>query len=181
MATTQTTPQQQRTFLNYRTVWRWHFYAGVFAVPFILWLATTGSIYLFKPQIESLLDRPYDSLSLNGSTAPAAAQVKTALAAVPGSTLHYYELPRTTHSATRIIVAQTGDTCDLVHDTGSCTDVPVTQFVPIDITDPKGALTLGTSFVGNNVAVRCVGAAFAAGAVKRKNAASAGTNAIAFM
>jgi hypothetical protein len=52
---------------------------------------------------------------------------------------------------TRIIVAQTGDTCDLVHDTGSCTDVPVTQFVPIDITDPNGALTLGTSFLGNGV------------------------------
>jgi hypothetical protein len=54
-------------------------------------------------------------------------------------------------TATRIIVAQTGDTCDLVHDTGSCSDVPVTQFVPIDITDPNGALTLGTSFVGNGV------------------------------
>lgn len=52
---------------------------------------------------------------------------------------------------TRIIVAQTGDTCDLVHDTGNCTDVPVTQFVPIDITDPNGALTLGTSFLGNGV------------------------------
>jgi hypothetical protein len=54
-------------------------------------------------------------------------------------------------TATRIIVAQTGDTCDLVHDMGSCTDVPVTQFVPIDITDPNGALTRGTSFVGNGV------------------------------
>jgi hypothetical protein len=54
-------------------------------------------------------------------------------------------------TATRIIVAQTGDTCDLVHDMGSCTDVPVTQFVPIDITDPHGALTLGTSFLGNGV------------------------------
>jgi hypothetical protein len=52
---------------------------------------------------------------------------------------------------TRIVVAQTGDTCDVVHDTGSCTDVPVTQFVPIDITDPKGALTLGTPFLGNGV------------------------------
>jgi hypothetical protein len=52
---------------------------------------------------------------------------------------------------TRIVVAQTGDTCDIVHDTGNCTDVPVTQFVPIDITDPNGALTLGTSFLGNGV------------------------------
>jgi hypothetical protein len=54
-------------------------------------------------------------------------------------------------TATRIIVAQTGDTCDIIHDNGSCTDVPVTQFVPIDITDPNGALHLGTSFLGNGV------------------------------
>jgi hypothetical protein len=52
---------------------------------------------------------------------------------------------------TRIVVAQTGDTCDVVHDNGTCTDVPVTQFVPIDITDPNGALTLGMSFQGNGV------------------------------
>jgi hypothetical protein len=52
---------------------------------------------------------------------------------------------------TRIVVAQTGDTCDVVHDNGTCTDLPVTQFVPIDITDPNGALTLGTSFQGNGV------------------------------
>ncbi len=54
-------------------------------------------------------------------------------------------------TATRIVVAQTGDTCDLVHDQGSCTDEPVTQFVPIDITDPSGKLTQGTPFLGNGV------------------------------
>jgi transposase len=35
--------------LHYRTVWRWHFYAGLFCIPFVLWFATTGTIYLFKP------------------------------------------------------------------------------------------------------------------------------------
>jgi hypothetical protein len=54
-------------------------------------------------------------------------------------------------SDTRIVVAQTGDTCDIVHDNGNCTDAPVTQFVPIDITDPNGALSLGTTFLGNGV------------------------------
>jgi uncharacterized iron-regulated membrane protein len=47
----QATPERQ-SWLNYRTVWRWHFYAGLFCIPFVIWLATTGSIYLFKPQIE---------------------------------------------------------------------------------------------------------------------------------
>ena len=31
----------------YRTIWRWHFYAGLFVLPFILILSVTGSIYLF--------------------------------------------------------------------------------------------------------------------------------------
>ncbi|WP_263385690.1 PepSY-associated TM helix domain-containing protein [Granulicella arctica] len=97
------------SWFNYRTVWRWHFYAGLFCVPFVIWLSITGSIYLFKPQIERWLDRPYDSLSLKGPKATAEAQVNAALAAVPGSNLHYYELPLTPRSATRIIVGRQAD------------------------------------------------------------------------
>ena len=52
-------PEQGRRL--YRAVWRWHFYAGVFCIPFVLWLACTGAIYLFKPQIERWLDRPVRS------------------------------------------------------------------------------------------------------------------------
>ncbi|NJN86007.1 MAG: PepSY domain-containing protein [Leptolyngbyaceae cyanobacterium SL_7_1] len=39
----------------YRTVWRWHFYAGLFVIPFLLMLAITGSIYLFKPQLDAVM------------------------------------------------------------------------------------------------------------------------------
>jgi uncharacterized iron-regulated membrane protein len=28
----------------YNAVWRWHFYAGLFCMPFVLWLAATGTI-----------------------------------------------------------------------------------------------------------------------------------------
>ncbi|WP_153076395.1 PepSY-associated TM helix domain-containing protein [Paraburkholderia bonniea] len=40
---------------GYRTLWRWHFYAGLFVMPFLLILALTGSLYCFQPQIEPLL------------------------------------------------------------------------------------------------------------------------------
>lgn len=93
-------------WLNYRTIWRWHFYAGLFCIPFVLWLATTGSIYLFKPQIESWLDRPYENLPIVGSRASAAEQVKAAVAAVPGSNLHFFQMPRSEHSAVQIIVGR---------------------------------------------------------------------------
>jgi uncharacterized iron-regulated membrane protein len=93
-------------WLNFRTIWRWHFYAGLFCIPFVLWLAITGSIYLFKPQIDAWLDRPYEHLVIAGPRASAASQVEAALAVVPGSNLHYYQLPRTTHSAVQIIVGR---------------------------------------------------------------------------
>ncbi|BAN23111.1 putative integral membrane protein [Caballeronia insecticola] len=40
-----------------RTLWRWHFYAGLFVMPLLLVLAITGTIYCFQPQIEPLLYR----------------------------------------------------------------------------------------------------------------------------
>ena len=40
----------------YRTIWRWHFYAGLLCLPLVLWLAVTGPIYLFKPQVDAWLD-----------------------------------------------------------------------------------------------------------------------------
>jgi uncharacterized iron-regulated membrane protein len=41
----------------YRMLWRWHFYAGLICIPFVIWLAVTGSIYLFRPQIDAWVDR----------------------------------------------------------------------------------------------------------------------------
>ncbi|WP_404338900.1 PepSY-associated TM helix domain-containing protein [Sphingomonas sp. MMS12-HWE2-04] len=88
----------------YSAVWRWHFYAGLFCMPFVLWLSVTGTIFLWKPQIEGWLDRPYDALAITGPRASAEAQVAAALKAVPG-TLHKYQLPQGPHEATRVIVA----------------------------------------------------------------------------
>ena len=93
----------------YNTIWRWHFYAGLFCIPFILVLAITGGIYLFKPQVEAALDQPYDQLKITGSTAIATAQVSAALAVVPGANLNAYVLPETPHSAVRVLLGQRKD------------------------------------------------------------------------
>lgn len=39
----------------YNLAWRWHFYAGLFVIPFLIMLSLTGIIYLFKPQLDQLL------------------------------------------------------------------------------------------------------------------------------
>ena len=69
----------------YRAVWRWHFYAGLVAAPFAIWLAVTGAIYLWKPQYEEWRYR--DLLNVTaGAGAPALtaeAQLAVASAAHP--------------------------------------------------------------------------------------------------
>lgn len=95
--------------IAYPTVWRWHFYAGLFCIPFVVVLAVSGAVYLFKPQVEAWLDRPYDRLSIAGPAAGAEAQVKAALAAVPGTTLAAYEVPRSPNAAVRVIVQRSRD------------------------------------------------------------------------
>lgn len=99
---TDTAPRRRSP--SYGMVWRWHFYAGLFCVPFVLWLALTGSIYLFRPQIEAWLDRPYANVAGQGPRASAAAQAAAAVAAVPGSVLHRYQLPDTPQQAVQVLV-----------------------------------------------------------------------------
>lgn len=92
----------------YNAVWRWHFYAGLFCIPFVIWLALTGSIYLWRPQIQAWLDRPYDSLPTSGPVASPDAQVAAAVNAVPGSRLHQYILPQSSRQAVRVLVTRHG-------------------------------------------------------------------------
>jgi uncharacterized iron-regulated membrane protein len=93
----------------YNSIWRWHFYAGLFCIPFILVLAITGGIYLFKPQVEAVLDHPYDQLKITGTPTSASAQVSAALAVVPSANLNAYVLPETPHSAVRVLLGQRKD------------------------------------------------------------------------
>lgn len=76
----------------YRTIWRWHFYAGLFVLPFILILSVTGATYLFKPQLDRWEERSWRSLPVGESVSPDA-QVASALAAYPGASFHYYRIP----------------------------------------------------------------------------------------
>lgn len=93
---------------TYRLLWRWHFYAGLFCLPFVLWLACTGLIYLFKPQLEPLLEQRYAHVT-DAPPQPASAQVAAALAAVPGTVLNAYQLPASPHAAARILLGHGGE------------------------------------------------------------------------
>jgi uncharacterized iron-regulated membrane protein len=88
--------------ITYRALWRWHFHAGLFCIPFVIVLALTGSIYLFKPQIDAFADRGVDSLKITGARASGEAQIAAAIASLPGSKLFVYEVPRERDDAVRV-------------------------------------------------------------------------------
>ncbi|WP_394789949.1 PepSY-associated TM helix domain-containing protein [Rhodoferax sp.] len=74
----------------YRAVWRWHFYAGLICLPFLVLMAVTGGLYLFKNEINGVVYR--DLLQVVPGTAPALlpdAIVARAVAAVPGKASRY--------------------------------------------------------------------------------------------
>ena len=107
------TPLKSKTksqgLIDHRAIWRWHFYAGLFCLPFILILAISGSAYLFKPQIEAWLDRPYNQLAFTGPPASADAQLSAALKAVPGARLKTLEVRQNLQDAVRVTVKAGGE------------------------------------------------------------------------
>jgi uncharacterized iron-regulated membrane protein len=62
----------------YRTVWRWHFYAGLFVIPFMIILAISGGIYLFKPQLDTVMYHNQIFVQPAGAMLPYSQQVAAA-------------------------------------------------------------------------------------------------------
>ena len=93
----------------YRRIWRWHFFAGLFVVPFAILLAVTGSIYLFKHDIAKVIDHRVEArASVNTDSLPADDLVETALSAHPGATLVRYIVPTQGARSARILIKENG-------------------------------------------------------------------------
>lgn len=93
----------------YQSVWRWHFYAGIIFAPFLIILALSGSVYLFKPQIEGQLYK--DMLTVRevgaGKLSPdelAAAVRKES----PGLAIGSITMPDNPRSTVKMSVSQDG-------------------------------------------------------------------------
>lgn len=91
----------------YRTIWRWHFYAGLFVIPFIVVLSITGALYLFKPQVERWEERAWHSLPTTDAVTPER-QVEAALAGNPGAGFASYRLPERSGDAAMVHLALPG-------------------------------------------------------------------------
>ncbi|SFK58211.1 PepSY-associated TM helix domain-containing protein [Methylocapsa palsarum] len=86
----------------YRMIWRWHFYAGLFCLPFVAILCVTGAIYLFQPHIDAWFDRGFDHLALSEAPRPLDEQVAAAQASNPAARLAALEFREDRTDAARV-------------------------------------------------------------------------------
>ncbi|WP_347330729.1 PepSY-associated TM helix domain-containing protein [Marinimicrobium locisalis] len=93
----------------YRTIWRWHFYAGLFCIPFIITLALSGAIYLFKPQIDQWNERHFQNLSSVDTPAAPQTLIDAALNHLPGSTFQSLRLPKDIDDAVVVSTNKDGE------------------------------------------------------------------------
>lgn len=96
-----------RRWPSYRTVWRWHFFAGLFCIPFVIFLSLTGTVYLFKPQVEAWQEQPYETVAPVDKHRPMSEQVQAVLSKYPTTKTIQVQLPRTDSGATRMILKDT--------------------------------------------------------------------------
>lgn len=86
----------------YQAVWRWHFYAGLFVIPVMFLLAITGSIYLFKPQLDQLMYPHLMRVQPSATSLSYTQQVAQVQQAYPEVTVTKVTPPITTSRSTEI-------------------------------------------------------------------------------
>ena len=87
----------------YRAVWRWHFYAGLLVLPFMISLAVTGAIYLYHTEIDRWVHADFMRVTPQAQALPPSQLVAAALTAQPGTALKYTD-PASDDASTEITI-----------------------------------------------------------------------------
>lgn len=88
----------------YRAVWRWHFFAGLLVIPFMLNLAVTGGLYLFKDEIDDTAFAYRNVVEPRNEALAPSLLADNAKAAVPGSKVVRYRVPADPSHSARVTV-----------------------------------------------------------------------------
>lgn len=89
----------------YRAIWRWHFFAGLLAVPFMISLAITGGLYLFNDEIDASLFRYRNYVAVGSTELAPSVIAEKAVRAVPGASLSTYRTPAGADRSARVTVS----------------------------------------------------------------------------
>lgn len=100
---------RKRSASLYQAVWRWHFYAGLIFSPFLIILAFSGGVYLFKPQIENVMYQDLYFVEEGGAALAASAQTAGVLESYPDASVtsvRFYDDPA---RSTEVGIMQNGE------------------------------------------------------------------------
>ncbi|MFW0756458.1 PepSY-associated TM helix domain-containing protein [Pseudomonas sp. H11T01] len=92
----------------YNLAWRWHFYAGLFVAPFMVMLALTGIIYLFKPQLDPLMYGNLLNVPAGHHTLSADEQLRRVQVAYPQGRIKQYLPPVNVERSAQFVVQNEG-------------------------------------------------------------------------
>lgn len=106
----------KNTVSFYNQAWRWHFYAGLFVIPFMIMLAVTGSIYLFKPQLDNLLYSDLMQVRPAGQSLTADQQLEKVRQAFPQATVSQYLPPVDAEHSAQFVASLDGRKTNLFLD-----------------------------------------------------------------
>lgn len=118
----------------YRAVWRWHFYAGLVVLPVLAWMAVTGSLYIYKAELERALYRDWVVVETIAPPLPLAEMIDRVERQI-GGRVTQVSRPATAQESWRMTFSDTADTTCLA-------------FVRPDV-----GLVLGTSREGGPLAL----------------------------
>ncbi|MEG3753248.1 PepSY domain-containing protein [Psychromonas arctica] len=77
----------------YMSVWRWHFYAGLYTIPFLMMLAVTGLLMLYSPVVEKWTNQDlYQVEQVTQSPITYSAQKSLVAQAYPDDVINLYTL-----------------------------------------------------------------------------------------
>ncbi|MFS4583536.1 PepSY-associated TM helix domain-containing protein [Phaeobacter sp. C3_T13_0] len=107
MSTSSAQPQGGAQKL-YFAAWRWHFYTGLFVIPFLTALAVTGLAMLWIAWIDGR-DGEHTAVTLQEQGMPLSAQADAAQAVLPDGALKQYVAPRGPDLAALFRVDHNGD------------------------------------------------------------------------
>jgi uncharacterized iron-regulated membrane protein len=88
----------------YRALWRWHFYAGLLVIPFLLALSASGLLMLLSKPIDGLLQQDLTRINAESKVLPASALLSHVQEQFPQSRVKLYIPPaEADHSAQFIL------------------------------------------------------------------------------
>jgi len=90
--------------------WRWHFYAGLYVVPFLLMLALSGLVMVFFTGFQTRLGPVVTVNPVDRAPLPVSVQAQAALELRSNAALREYIAPATPDRASWFVVARDGTT-----------------------------------------------------------------------